>query len=187
MTAAAGAFAIARDAGLGVVPHVGELAGPEEVRAAIELGVDRIQHGVRAVEDPHVLDLLAERHQGVDVVAGVEARGFIIGAPLAQRMGVGFVPIRKKGKLPGDVVSASYDLEYGSATIEVQTDAVTPGANVLVVDDVLATGGTAVAACELIEKVGGRVACLDVLVELAFLPGRARLDRWELHTGLVVN
>ena len=102
-------------------------------------------------------------------------------------MGVGFVPIRKKGKLPGDVVSASYDLEYGSATIEVQTDAVTPGANVLVVDDVLATGGTAVAACELIEKVGGRVACLDVLVELAFLPGRERLDRWELHTGLVVN
>ena len=134
-----------------------------------------------------VLDLLAERHDGVDVVAGVEARGFIIGAPLAQRMGVGFVPIRKKGKLPGDVVSASYDLEYGSATIEVQTDAVTPGANVLVVDDVLATGGTAVAACELIVKVGGRVACLDVLVELAFLPGRERLDRWELHTGLVVN
>lgn len=134
-----------------------------------------------------VLDLLAEHHDGVDVVAGVEARGFIIGAPLAQRMGVGFVPIRKKGKLPGDVVSASYDLEYGSATIEVQTDAVTPGASVLVVDDVLATGGTAVAACELIEKVGGRVACLDVLVELAFLPGRSRLDRWELHTGLVVN
>jgi len=134
-----------------------------------------------------VLDLLAQRHDGVDVVAGVEARGFIIGAPLAQRMGVGFVPIRKKGKLPGDVVSASYDLEYGSATIEVQTDAVTPGANVLVVDDVLATGGTAVAACELIEKVGGRVAGLDVLVELAFLPGRERLDRWELHTGLVVN
>lgn len=134
-----------------------------------------------------VLDLLAQRHDGVDVVAGVEARGFIIGAPLAQRMGVGFVPIRKKGKLPGDVVSASYDLEYGSARIEVQTDAVTPGANVLVVDDVLATGGTAVAACELIEKVGGRVACLDVLVELAFLPGRERLDRWELHTGLVVN
>lgn len=134
-----------------------------------------------------VLDLLAQHHDGVDVVAGVEARGFIIGAPLAQRMGVGFVPIRKKGKLPGDVVSASYDLEYGSATIEVQTDAVTPGANVLVVDDVLATGGTAVAACELIEKVGGRVACLDVLVELAFLPGRERLDRWELHTGLVVN
>lgn len=134
-----------------------------------------------------VLDLLAERHDDVDVVAGVEARGFIIGAPLAQRMGVGFVPIRKKGKLPGDVVSASYDLEYGSATIEVQTDAVTPGANVLVVDDVLATGGTAVAACELIEKVGGRVACLDVLVELAFLLGRERLDRWELHTGLVVN
>lgn len=135
-----------------------------------------------------VLDLLAQRHEGeVDVVAGVEARGFVIGAPLAQRMGVGFVPIRKKGKLPGAVVSQSYDLEYGSATIEMHTDAVKPGARVLVVDDVLATGGTAVASCELVEKVGGRVVGFDVLVELAFLGGRARLDRWAIHGGLVVN
>lgn len=135
-----------------------------------------------------VLDALAARHEAtIDVVAGVEARGFVVGAPLAQRMGVGFVPIRKKGKLPGDVVAQSYDLEYGSATIEMHRDAVRPGARVLVVDDVLATGGTAIAACELVEKVGGTVAGFDVLVELAFLGGRARLDRWAVHTGLVVN
>lgn len=135
-----------------------------------------------------VLDALAARHEAtIDVVAGVEARGFVVGAPLAQRMGVGFVPIRKKGKLPGDVVAQSYDLKYGSATIEMHRDAVRPGARVLVVDDVLATGGTAIAACELVEKVGGTVAGFDVLVELAFLGGRARLDRWAVHTGLVVN
>lgn len=135
-----------------------------------------------------VLDLLAERHHGaVDAVAGVEARGFIIGAPLAQRMGVAFVPIRKKGKLPGDVVTQSYDLEYGSATIEMQRDALASGARVLVVDDVLATGGTAIAACELVEKLGGDVVGFDALVELAFLGGRARLDRWAVSTGLVVN
>lgn len=135
-----------------------------------------------------VLDALAARHEAtIDVVAGVEARGFVVGAPLAQRMGVGFVPIRKKGKLPGDVVAQSYDLEYGCATIEMHRDAVRPGARVLVVDDVLATGGTAIAACELVEKVGGTVAGFDVLVELAFLGGRARLDRWAVHTGLVVN
>lgn len=136
----------------------------------------------------NVLGLLAQRHEGrVDVVAGVEARGFVIGAPLAQRLGVGFVPIRKEGKLPGDVVAQSYDLEYGSATIEMHRDAVSPEARVLVVDDVLATGGTAVAACELVEKVGGRVVGFDVLVELAFLGGRARLQRWPIHSGLVVN
>ena len=135
-----------------------------------------------------VLDELTARHSGrVDVVAGVEARGFIIGAALAQRMGVGFIPIRKKGKLPGDVVSASYELEYGTATIEMQTGCLKPGNNVLVVDDVLATGGTAVASCELVEKVGGTVVGFDALVELEFLRGRQRLDRWPVTTGLVVR
>lgn len=135
------------------------------------------------------VDRVAAATSGVeyDRVLSAEARGFVFGTALAYRARKGLILARKPGKLPRETISASYDLEYGSATIEVQTDAVTPGANVLVVDDVLATGGTAVAACELIEKVGGRVACLDVLVELAFLPGRERLDRWELHTGLVVN
>lgn len=135
-----------------------------------------------------VLSGLAERYDGqIDAVAGVEARGFIIGAPLAQRMGLGFIPIRKKGKLPGDVVANSYDLEYGSATIEMHTDACRPGSRVLVVDDVLATGGTAVAACELVEKVGGVVAGFDTLVELAFLNGRDKLEKWKVTSSLVLN
>lgn len=135
-----------------------------------------------------VLGELADRHVGtVDAIAGVEARGFIIGAPLAQRMGVGFIPIRKKGKLPGDVIESSYDLEYGAATIEMQTGAVQPGTRVLVIDDVLATGGTAVASCQLVEKCGGSVVGFDALVELEFLKGRERLGKWPVHTGLVVR
>lgn len=135
-----------------------------------------------------VLGELATRHDGnVDLIAGVEARGFIIGAPLAQRMGVGFVPIRKKGKLPGDVIESSYDLEYGTATIEMQVGAVAPGARVLVVDDVLATGGTAVASCQLVERCGGEVIGFDALVELEFLNGRSRMGQWPVTTGLVVS
>ena len=135
-----------------------------------------------------VLNRLTQRHRRhVDLVAGVEARGFIIGAPLAQRLGVGFVPIRKQGKLPGDVVSSSYALEYGTATIEMQRSSVPRGARVLVVDDVLATGGTAAASCELVEKVGGKVVGFDALVELEFLRGRERLTRWQVSTGLTVR
>jgi adenine phosphoribosyltransferase len=111
-----------------------------------------------------------------DKVAGIEARGFILGAPVAQALGVGFVPVRKKGKLPGDVVAASYDLEYGSATIEVTADAFAPGDRVLVVDDVLATGGTAAATIDLVRRCGAEVVGLAVLIELTFLPGRAALS-----------
>ena len=111
-----------------------------------------------------------------DKVAGIEARGFILGAPVAQALGVGFVPVRKKGKLPGDVVAASYDLEYGSATIEVTADAFAPGDRVLVVDDVLATGGTAAATIDLVRRCGAEVVGLSVLIELTFLPGRATLS-----------
>lgn len=119
---------------------------------------------------------LADRHRGqVDLVAGIEARGFILAAPLALALGVGFVPIRKVGKLPGEVVSQSYDLEYGSATIEVQADAVSPGQRVLLVDDVLATGGTAVAAWDLLGRVEAEVVELEVLIELSALGGRTLL------------
>ncbi|MBK9475855.1 MAG: adenine phosphoribosyltransferase [Tetrasphaera sp.] len=119
---------------------------------------------------------LAARHTGtVDVVAGVEARGFILGAGVAHELGLGFVPVRKAGKLPGDVLAHHYDLEYGSATIEVHADSFTPGQRVLLVDDVLATGGTAAAAHDLIERAGGRVVSMAFLVELAFLGGRDRL------------
>ncbi len=134
-----------------------------------------------------VIDSLADRYSGqVDAVAGIEARGFILGAPLAVRLGVGFVSVRKVGKLPGDLLTEAYDLEYGSAQIEVQTDAFTPGARVVVVDDVLATGGTAAAACDLVERAGAEVVELAVLMELGFLDGRARLGRRVVHSVVAV-
>jgi adenine phosphoribosyltransferase len=131
---------------------------------------------------------MAGRYAGrVDVIVGVEARGFIFGAALAHELGIGFVPVRKAGKLPGTTASLSYDLEYGSATIEVHEDAFVAGQRVLVVDDVLATGGTADAACRLVEQVGGTVVAFEVLVELTFLGGRERLGDREVHTTVVVT
>ncbi|MDO9378815.1 MAG: adenine phosphoribosyltransferase [Nocardioidaceae bacterium] len=112
----------------------------------------------------------------IDVVAGVEARGFVFGAPVAMALGVGFVPIRKAGKLPAATYGVSYDLEYGTETVEVHTDAFGPGQRVLVLDDVLATGGTLVAANELVRRTGAEVAADVVLIEIAALAGRARLQ-----------
>ncbi len=130
-----------------------------------------------------VVDHLAERYDGrVDAVVGIEARGFVLAAPLAYRLGLGFVPVRKAGKLPGDLLQASYDLEYGSAQIEVQADAFEPGARVVVLDDVLATGGTAAAACDLVERAGAVVVELAVLLELGFLAGRERLPERVVHS-----
>jgi len=112
----------------------------------------------------------------VDVVVGIEARGFILAAPVAIALGVGFVPVRKSGKLPHVTVGAAYELEYGQAEIEVHADGIRSGQRVLVVDDVLATGGTARAACDLVRQLGGEVAEVAVLIELEALGGRARLD-----------
>lgn len=138
-----------------------------------------------------VVRALAARHtqggQPVDLIAGVEARGFIIGAALAHELGVGFVPVRKVGKLPGETVQRSYDLEYGSATIEVHADAVTPGQRVLLVDDVLATGGTAIAAWDLLTGCGADVVELATIVELAFLGGRAAMGERRVHALHVVG
>lgn len=126
---------------------------------------------------PRVIDMLAARYlKGIDVVAGIESRGFIFGAPLALKLGASFVPIRKKGKLPYKVIEASYDLEYGSATIEIHEDAVREGQRVLIVDDLLATGGTAAAACNLIDKLGATVMECAFVIELAFLNGREKLE-----------
>lgn len=123
-----------------------------------------------------VVEHLAERVPGpVDLVVGMEARGFILGAPVAVALGAGFVPVRKEGKLPGRTLSGAYDLEYGSAVLEVHADAVAAGARILVVDDVLATGGTAAATVELLERSGGTVVGLSFLMELTFLGGRAAL------------
>jgi adenine phosphoribosyltransferase len=119
---------------------------------------------------------------GIEYVAAVEARGFIFGAAVARKLGAGFVPIRKKGKLPFKRESVTYDLEYGTDTLEVHCDAIEEGAKVLMVDDLLATGGTMAAACELIEKIGGKIAGIAFLIELSDLAGREKLSGYKIHT-----
>lgn len=122
-----------------------------------------------------VIDELAAHANNATVIAGIEARGFIIGAALASRLGIGFVPIRKKGKLPQATYSASYDLEYGSDTIEIHRSSVHEQDRVLLIDDVLATGGTATAAVDVLTQTGAHVVGLSVLLELTFLGGRERI------------
>ncbi|MFC7331260.1 adenine phosphoribosyltransferase [Marinactinospora rubrisoli] len=139
------------------------LAAPEAFSAVVD--------GLAAACDPDT----------VDVVVGLEARGFILGAPVALRLGAGFVPIRKAGKLPAATLGESYALEYGSATVEMHADAIAPGSRVLVVDDVLATGGTGQAAVRLVQRAGGTVVGFSVLMELAFLRGREKLSDVKLH------
>ena len=124
------------------------------------------------------------RNDGIDVVAAVESRGFLLGGPLAQALGVGIVPIRKVGKLPFTAKRVTYALEYGSDSLEVHVDACVDRANVLVIDDVLATGGTGAAACELIESVGGTVKGCSFLIGLGFLNGTAKLAGRRVHSVL---
>ncbi|ABD10752.1 adenine phosphoribosyltransferase [Frankia sp. CcI156] len=128
----------------------------------------------------------AARALGATTIAGIEARGFLLAAPVADRLGTGLVPIRKQGKLPGPTRSASYDLEYGAATIEIHADAVHDGDRVLLVDDVLATGGTAAAAHSLLAAGGGEVVGLAVLMELSFLPGRDRVAPLDVVSLLTI-
>ncbi len=133
-----------------------------------------------------VVDALAESYGPVDKVAGIEARGFILAAPVACRLGAGFVPIRKKGKLPGATFARDYELEYGTATLEVLTDAFEPSDRVLVIDDVLATGGTARATADLVQRAGAQLAGFAVLLELSFLNGRAKLPDFPVSALLTV-
>jgi len=119
---------------------------------------------------------------GIQYVAAVEARGFIFGSAVAERLGAGFIPVRKKGKLPGKTESATYELEYGVDTLEMHRDAIPRGAKVLVVDDLLATGGTMTAACELIEKVDAEVVGIAFVIELTDLHGREKLAQYRIHT-----
>jgi adenine phosphoribosyltransferase len=131
---------------------------------------------------------IAERHRGtVDLVAGIEARGFIFGAAVAHELGIGFLPVRKAGKLPGKTVGVSYDLEYGSATIEIHEDSFVGDERVLVIDDVLATGGTAAATCDLLEGSGAKVVAFEAVVELGFLNGRDKLAGRDVRTMVVVD
>ena len=125
----------------------------------------------------HAVNLLAKHYerQKIDYIAGIEARGFIFGSALAYKLGVGFIPIRKPGKLPSKTERVSYELEYGQDSLEIHIDAVEPGKRVLIVDDLLATGGTAEAALKLVKKIGGVVIGIAFVVELEFLKGREKL------------
>jgi adenine phosphoribosyltransferase len=128
------------------------------------------------------IDRLASHYTGTGIqkVIGVESRGFIFGAPLAYMLNCGFVPVRKFGKLPYKTVTVEYALEYGTNVVEIHTDAIKPGEKVLIVDDLLATGGTVSAAIELVEKLGGKIAGIAFLVELAFLKGREQLKDYDV-------
>ena len=130
------------------------------------------------------IDLMTSRVRDwdVEIVVGMESRGFIFAAPIAYNLGVGFAPVRKLGKLPAETISAEYALEYGSNTLELHVDAVTDGQRVLVVDDLLATGGTVGATIDLVERLGGEVVGTSFLVELTFLNGRQRLEGYRVTT-----
>lgn len=173
-------------------------------RNAREINMERIRANIRTipdfpepgvvfrditplVKDPDTLRLTIHRlvdpflGERVTYVAGMEARGFIFGSLVAWELGVGFIPLRKPGKLPYDIQSADYELEYGKAALEVHIDAVSAGDRVLVVDDLLATGGTCAASCELVERLGAEVAACCFVVELKSLGGRAKLGSRRIH------
>jgi adenine phosphoribosyltransferase len=124
------------------------------------------------------------RGQGIQAVIGAESRGFIFGTAIAQALSCGFVPIRKPGKLPAQKISLTYDLEYGKDTLEIHKDAIRPGEKCLVVDDLLATGGTMGACCNLVESLGGQIDGIAVLIELTFLNGRKKFDKYHLHSAI---
>ncbi len=142
------------------------------------MDVRAFREAVRRMAEPYAVG-------DVDVVVGAESRGFIFGAPIALTLDAGFVPVRKKGKLPAETTAVTYDLEYGTDTLEMHTDAVSGGTRVLMVDDLLATGGTMVASCEIVEKAGARVVGVEFLIELAFLGGRARFEKYPVRTQIV--
>lgn len=138
---------------------------------------DALDAAIAALAEPFSADR-------IDLVAAVEARGFIFGSAVARALGAGFIPMRKKGKLPAETATVYYDLEYGQDSIEVHRDAVTAGARVLMLDDLLATGGTMAAACELIEQLGADVVGVSFLIELTALNGRERLKRHRIHSEI---
>lgn len=168
----------------------------EDLRALIREVPDFPKPGIlfyditTAVKDPQGLALITDRlveraaGQPIDIVAGMESRGFLFGPLLAARLGLGFVLMRKPGKLPARTSKVSYELEYGTDSLEVHADAIAPGQRVLIVDDLLATGGTAAAAVQLVEQLDGQVAGLSFVIELDFLHGRDRLQGYEVSSLL---
>ena len=133
-----------------------------------------------------VIDRMTEqvKDSAVDLVVGMESRGFIFSAPMAYQLHAGFVPVRKLGKLPAETIEVEYDLEYGTATLEIHKDAIQPGQRVLIVDDLLATGGTVQGTIELVQRLGGEIAGLSFMVELTGLHGREQLGDFQIHTLL---
>jgi adenine phosphoribosyltransferase len=146
------------------------------VKGIIFKDITPILHDIVLFND--IIAVTADKYKGykIDKIAGIESRGFLFGMPLALKMNIPFVPIRKKGKLPAKTVSVSYDLEYGTATIEIHVDALKKGENVLIIDDLLATGGTTNAAIKLVEQIGGKVSAAAFVLELAFLHGRDNIE-----------
>ena len=136
---------------------------------------DALAAAIKVLAQPYI-------GKGIEYVAAVEARGFIFGSAVAEALGAGFIPIRKPGKLPHETESVTYDLEYGTDTVQVHTDAVPKGAKVIMVDDLLATGGTMAAACELMEKIGADIVGLTFLIELSGLNGREKLGDYPIFT-----
>ncbi len=130
------------------------------------------------------IDILAEKfkNDNIDYIVGIESRGFIFGGALAYQLGCGFVPVRKKGKLPAKTISVTYDLEYGTDTLEMHEDAFKQGSNILVIDDLLATGGTAQGVCQLVKKLCGEIIAVCFLIELSFLNGREKLKDYPLFS-----
>jgi len=167
---------------------------PEALRAAIRDVVDFPKPGIIFKDITPILadaklfrqaiSLLCETAAGsvIDKVVGIDARGFIFAAAVADRLGAGFIPIRKKGKLPWKTRQTAYSLEYGDSIVELHEDAIQPGESILLVDDLLATGGTAAAALKLLDELGANVIGVSVLIELAFLDGRAKLKPHPVHT-----
>lgn len=139
----------------------------------------------KAVRECMALLMNNLKDRNIDKVVGVESRGFFFATLIAYELGVGFVPVRKPKKLPFDTISASYELEYGTDTLEVHTDAIKPGDRVLIHDDVLATGGTVKAVCELVERLGGEIVQCNFLMELSFLHGRDKISKQEVYAPLV--
>ncbi|TDX48003.1 adenine phosphoribosyltransferase [Orenia marismortui] len=143
------------------------------------------------LKDPNAyeeaIDQIAKRYKDkdIDLVLGVEARGFLIGAPLALKLNKGFVPVRKEGKLPGEILKTEYDLEYGSNILEIHKDAIEKGDKVLIVDDLLATGGTVKATADLVEELGGEIVEIAFLMELGFLDGREKLTDYEVFSLII--
>lgn len=180
------------------MPTTQEHIAVDKIKAAIRDIPDFPKPGILfkditpVLKDPVLLNQVINyfynqlRDKKIQYVVGIESRGFILGSALAYKLGCGFVPVRKKGKLPGLVERHEYDLEYGTDTIEMHTDAIEPGARVVLIDDLLATGGTAAASCTLLEKLKGELVSIMFLIELEFLHGRQRLPQ-SIHTHSMIQ